>query len=415
MTRPAFAPGEYGEINTNQRLGKWRAWGRVGHWDGSTKQHERTGTSRTEARRRLLQLFSEIAVPPASPVEIPTLSRYVDVWLADLASGGRKKPQTMSRYREQAEQVRAALGEHPLPTLSAAVCKTYLAGIAESHPSKARGLRNALNQILDAAVADDAVPANTCRALGPIPAGVRQPDPPDVKALTREEVRDLRVTLRRWHEAKLDTHFSGPLPDPFLLDLVAVLAGTGCRIGDALALRWSDLELQGPVPTASICGTIFTADPAMRRPAEFGVQRSSQTKTNRNRLIVLPRFTVNVLAARKARAAPSGIDAVFPTRTDRWRSTHNTHNAWRKFRRETGLPDTLTFRALRKAVASAVAEDLGEEQAQLALGHADVATTRAYYIENRTAASDVTSVTESFSTWSDANCNIGQSDPGLLW
>src|SRR5581483_4981726 len=69
---------------------------------------------------------------------------------------------------------------------------------------------------------------------------------------------DQAIRLRRLIE-RTNRRIPGErTPSRDLEELVDVLLGTGCRIGEALAIRLVDLnELIGPLPTAHICGTVI--------------------------------------------------------------------------------------------------------------------------------------------------------------
>ena len=43
-----------------------------------------------------------------------------------------------------------------------------------------------------------------------------------------------------------------------MADIIDLMLATGCRIGEILALRWSDLDLDGDLPTLTVSGTIKT-------------------------------------------------------------------------------------------------------------------------------------------------------------
>ncbi|THJ06191.1 hypothetical protein E7Z54_06110 [Nocardioides sp.] len=49
-----------------------------------------------------------------------------------------------------------------------------------------------------------------------------------------------------------------PGPTGDMADIIDLMLATGCRIGEILALRWSDLELDGDLPVLTVSGTIKT-------------------------------------------------------------------------------------------------------------------------------------------------------------
>jgi len=80
---------------------------------------------------------------------------------------------------------------------------------------------------------------------------------------------------------------------------------TGTRIGEALAVRWEDLDSSEQPPTLTISGTIVYVKGK-------GFYRQPWTKSDAGyRTIVLPKFVVAILEWRRAEAKPNDLDAVF--------------------------------------------------------------------------------------------------------
>ena len=76
-----------------------------------------------------------------------------------------------------------------------------------------------------------------------------------------------------------------------------MLLGTGARIGEILALRWEDLDLDARPSTVLIGGTLI------RIESELVVQGRPKTAGS-HRVLVVPEFTRAVLVARRMRLAP---------------------------------------------------------------------------------------------------------------
>src|SRR4029453_10045235 len=107
--------------------------------------------------------------------------------------------------------------------------------------------------------------------------------------------------VRRWVNA--DRPGSRATGD--MADIVDLMLATGCRIGEILALRWSDLDLDGDLPTLTVSGTIKTE-------TGKGTYRKSTPKADASpRTIVLPRFAAELLRVRRQFATPNDNDAVF--------------------------------------------------------------------------------------------------------
>jgi integrase len=105
----------------------------------------------------------------------------------------------------------------------------FLVDVAQnSGKGAAKMSRTVLRGVLDLATKHDANPANPVRSAGPIKVRTTKPTG------TRDAERDAVI-------AYADTDPIAARRD--LADFVAFLAGTGARIGEVCALRWSALDL----------------------------------------------------------------------------------------------------------------------------------------------------------------------------
>lgn len=74
-----------------------------------------------------------------------------------------------------------------------------------------------------------------------------------MRALTVEEAQALRAGLQQWQQTK---DAQGRQRPQDLLDVVDIMLATGCRIGEALGIRWSDVDLSATPATVTINGTL---------------------------------------------------------------------------------------------------------------------------------------------------------------
>lgn len=88
--------------------------------------------------------------------------------------------------------------------------------------------------MLDTAVADGVLTENPVRGSLSIsrPAAERP-------TLSAAEVANVRATVRAW----LDEEQPGPRSSGDLADIIKMMLATGAHIGEVLALRWRDLDL----------------------------------------------------------------------------------------------------------------------------------------------------------------------------
>jgi integrase len=150
-------------------------------------------------------------------------------------------------------------------------------------------------------------------------------------------------------------------------DLFRVLLYSGLRIGEARALRWSDVQL-----TPDGRGGVLD----IRRAVSANVERPP--KSWRPRTVPIPRQAVealNRLGAREHFLSPD--DYVFVSRIGRRLETSAIRRRYNAARDEAGLRD-VSLHGLRHAAGSILAQGAGILVARDVLGHARVTTTNRY-------------------------------------
>ena len=197
----------------------------------------------------------------------------------------------------------------------------------------------------------------------------------NVKALQIPDLDTARAAIRRWQESTPGR--SGPRHTSDLADVVDLLLATGARIGEILALRWQDLDLTGPEPSVTICGTLVFVK-------GVGLFRQEWTKTDAGfRIVILPRFAVAMLQRRRAAKSAKNRDAVFCSRKDTWLYPNNVRRQWRQARQDTGL-EWVTPHTFRKTVVTILDREGERDAAPAQLGHSSDEVTKTYYIEKAT-------------------------------
>lgn len=167
------------------------------------------------------------------------------------------------------------------------------------------------------------------------------------------------------------------------------MSGTSARIGEALAVRRCDVDLDAGQPLVSITGTIVYVYVYVRGQ---GFLRHPHPKHSRCwRTVTAPSFTAD--AVRDRLAATGEMDPeqpMFHAKDGAPLSPANVRRLWRSIRDANAdlLPEgmdlaTVVPHMLRKTVATTLDAAAGTDLAAELLGHSSTAVTRAYYVQPR--------------------------------
>jgi len=221
-------------------------------------------------------------------------------------------------------QIDRLLSRHLLPECGAVVLgdltqaqldKTVLKA-HRAAPQQARKLKSAISGVLKFGKKEELLPAG----FAPHAAELPEVDTPATRTWV-PQTRDLRAFLTATRDMGQDG------------EALRLIALTGVRLGEALEMRWDEVE-----------GDRWTI------PAE-------RMKAKRPHTVLLSEPVSALLDARRG----NGSDFVFPALTDAHapRSRHALGHAWQDRRKELGLSDQFTIHTLRKALATWVAENGG--------------------------------------------------------
>ncbi|MGL5826427.1 MAG: tyrosine-type recombinase/integrase, partial [Nocardioides sp.] len=251
---------------------------------------------------------------------------------------------------------------------------------AQDTHSRRKKTKTVLKMMFDAAVIDDALPANPVTSTSRLRGHKKE-----VQALTTADLNAVRSAVDTW----MTTKRPGPKPNMDMPDIIDLLLATGCRIGEVLATRWSDIDFTANPPTISITGTIKTE-------TGKGTYRKPKPKTDASqRNIALPPFAVEVLMRRRIEQPGNHHNAVFATRKGTWHQVGNIERRWRAIRTDADL-EWVTPHTFRKTVATLINRHVDSDTAAQVLGHSSDTITKEFYIEKDRTAPDVTHILQSF-------------------
>jgi integrase len=383
VARPPLPIGTWGNIRTEQLgPGKFCARARFHDYDGKTRDVEAVGASKPAAVRALKVKLRDRVAPNDDEITRETrISTLAHLWLDELAAEERITPQTLSRYEISVRvSILPALGDLRIREAGVGRLDKFLREVAKDRPAAARGAKVALNQMFALAVRHGALQSNPVRDTGRLRKPRRT-----VVALEVEHLEGVRAAIRAWQQPTPGR--SGPRPTGDLADMVDLLLATGARIGEILAVRWEDVNLGADRPTLTICGTIVYVKGK-------GLFRQDWTKSDAgHRTVVLPRFAVGMLMARKITVADNPIDAIFPTRNGTWVSPNNVRRLWRQVRADTGL-EWVTPHSFRRTVATLIDKEANVDSAAAQLGHGSKEITKKHYIIKPNIAPDSSDILE---------------------
>jgi integrase len=381
--------GTHGSISIKKRAGStaYVARCRFRDFDGVTRSLERSGRSKAAAMAALQdEIRSRLGTPAAPLRPHHTFERAAEVWLAKLdaqVAEGRRTATTADIYRQRLRSVvLPAMGQWRLRECTVPQLDAFFTGLAATQgPHSRKTIRSVVSLILRVAVQHEAIADNPVRHLDPIEGGLRKP-----RALTRPERRRFLEWMQGTSEDREEARAQASARRRDLPDIVTFMLGTGVRIGEALAVRWCDVDLEGvpvvdgdelrAVPIVAITGNIV-------RHRGKGLHRHAGKTETALRIVPLPRFVVDMLARREEHAPEV---PVFPAAARgsgfNWKDPNNMSTYIREARQAAGMDWPVTSHTFRKTAAT-IWHDSGvltDRQKADLTGHAKISTLTDIYV-----------------------------------
>jgi integrase len=299
-----------------------------------------------------------------------------EAWFASAQSGDRSAS-TLAQYRYRLDhQIIPALGELRVRELTAGTIDRHLAAVSGKHgAATAKMVRSVLSGMAGLAARHDALDRNPVRDAGQIKNGARKAP----RALNEAEARQLLAVLTYDDKA-----IRRDLPD-----LVAFMVATGCRLGEACAIRWSDVDFDRNL--VAVAGTVV-------RIAGKGLTISATKTATSNRVLRLPEWIIGVLRVRASHVVLDD-DPVFPAPLGGLRDPSNSQADLRAAFDAAGFSG-ITSHALRKTTATLLdAAGLSAREIADQLGHAKPSLTQDVYLGRKVASPRAADALEALGYW----------------
>ena len=161
----------------------------------------------------------------------PKFVEYATTWI-DVTVPATCKPSTVSSYKGLLDNhILSLFGPKPVNEINRLMVKNFLMGKYKSgHASSTVGhMKSAISGVLNLAVDDEVIPANPTHRIGKVFRVKHIKD--NTNPLDRDELSILLETFA--------VHFPNHYP------LALLLARTGMRLGEAMALKWTDIDFHG--------------------------------------------------------------------------------------------------------------------------------------------------------------------------
>lgn len=351
-----------GSIYQRESDGKWCAVVNLGYADGRRKRKSIYGKTRKEVAEKLKVALRDQQQGLPVAVERQTVAQFLDRWLADVVRGS-VRPRTHDSYAQLARlYLTPALGRHQVAKLEPRQVQAALNDLRARRLS-ARTVRSAR--------------AVLCQALGQaLKWGLVARNVAALTEAPRVERHEFQI---------LDPDQARRFPDAVRGDrleaLYAVALALGLRQGEALGLRWQDVDLDA--------GALHVRVALQRRVKE--APRLVEPKTRRSpRTLPLPKEVAAHLRAHRARQLEDRLRAGQVWQGDAWGLVFATaigeplddrilRYRFKILLERADLP-RIRFHDLRHSCASLlVAQDVHPRLVMEILGHSEIGTTMNIY------------------------------------
>lgn len=352
----------WGESSIHQdALGRWHGYVSIGTaGDGRRDRRHVSGVRRADVVRkvRALEEARDAGVMPAAG-KSPTVADWLNHWLTTIAVR-RLKPRTLDSYSSQVRNhLIPQLGHYRLDRLQPEHLERAYAALEEEGLSAASVLLNhrILSRALRIAVQRGRIGRNVAQLVGP-PTVVR----PEIIPLTGPEARAVLAAAR-------------DLPNGARWTVALAL---GLRQGEALGLRWDDVDL-----TAGV----ITVRRALQRQKGKGLVLVEPKSAAGRRRLVLPEPLKDALVVHQQAQDQARREAgdywqehgfVFCQPDGRPIGAPADWGAWKALLRAAGVRDARLHDARHTAATLLLQQGVPARVAMQVLGHSQLSMTMHY-------------------------------------
>jgi integrase len=349
---------------------RYRALARYRDFDGVTRLVQVSGRTATQASQKLRMQLQGRALAGRRG-ELTGMTKFrdaADLWLSkldDQVADGRRSPGTVETYRRQLKNhILPAMGEVRLGEATTPLVDNVVSSIKKKvSPSTAKSCRSVISGVMGQAVRHGAIMANPVREVERIEAKPKR----EPRALTTAERVELLRQLQEDEKAR-----RRDLPD-----MVFFMLATGVRIGEALAVVWTDVDFQA--------GTVRITNTLIRVRGEGLLRKGTKSRAG-ERTLPLPESAVALLRRRFMTGARLD-QPVFPSVEGGFRDPANVRRELREARGEDTLA-WITSHTFRKTAATILDEAaLSARLVADQLGHSRPSMTQDVYMGRRTVDS----------------------------
>lgn len=387
MPRQRMAPGEHGKITDTCRGGIFYATAYVRLYSGKLREREASSRKSPEDARRELKRRIAAELTAGEPTGVitrrTTLSELFDTWVPLKVAEDGLRPQTEQQYRDVWRlHCDEQIGALRITELATSRADAHLRTLPASAGKLARVV---LTGMYGLAARHDVVRSSPIRETKLVKTAKKP-----VRALTGMELEEVRQAVKVY---TTPSGKGGPRRGVMLPAFVELLAATGVRPGEVLAIEWPDVDLLGKPPTVTVTGTLIDHGVIPGKPLHRQDSRKGDAPPH---TVTLPAFGVQVLTDLYAITGPTG--PVLANRDGGWISASNIASALREALAPHEHLRWVTPHSFRRSVATVVRDGLGVEAAQQQLSHAQLSTTEGHYLQRVTAGPDTRAVLDKWAS-----------------